>query len=116
MDEISLSDLEIHCRVGVTEAERLQPQRLLIGLQIGFPLARAARTDRLTDTINYQAVALAVLRLAQERQWNLIETVAGDIARLVLNEFKAKRVTVEVQKFVIPQTRCVSVRITRRSR
>jgi dihydroneopterin aldolase len=43
----------------------------------------------------------------------LIETLASDIAALVLREFGARRVHVEVKKFIIPEARHVSVRISR---
>ena len=113
MDTITLSDLEVDCRVGVTAAERAQPQRLRISLDFEADFSAAARTDALGDTINYQAVAEAVLRLAGQGQWQLIEKLAADIAQLVLDRFQPARVTVEVKKYVIPQAHHVAVRLTR---
>jgi dihydroneopterin aldolase len=113
MDQISLCDLEVSCRVGVTEAERAQPQRLLISLEIMCDCRRAAASDRLADTIDYYTVAQRLLGFGRDRQWSLIETLASDIAQLVLDEYRASRVTVEVKKFAIPQARHVSVRLTR---
>jgi hypothetical protein len=43
----------------------------------------------------------------------LIETLAVDLARMIIGEFGAKTVTVEVKKFVISQARHVSVSVTR---
>ena len=54
-----------------------------------------------------------LLTLGQGRSWKLIETLASDIAALVLREFGARRVHVEVKKFIIPEARHVSVRIVR---
>ena len=39
--------------------------------------------------------------------------VAVDLAQVLLEEFRPRSVTVEVKKFVIPQARHVSVRVTR---
>jgi FolB domain-containing protein len=113
MDQIIVSDLEVRCRVGVTEAERAQPQRLLISLEMEHDVSRAAATDDLTQTVDYYAVAQRVLSLGEDRQWKLIEALAAEIARLVLDEFQSRRVTVEVKKFVLPQARHVAVRLTR---
>ncbi len=113
MDEIIISDLEVSYRVGVTELERRQPQRLLISVEMGFDLSRAAATDNLRDTIDYYAVAQRLLHFGDDCQWELIETVAVDIARMVLEEFRADEATIEVKKFVIPQARHVAVRVTR---
>jgi dihydroneopterin aldolase len=45
--------------------------------------------------------------------WKLIETLAVDIAQMILEEFGPRSVAVEVKKFIIPQARHVSVRVTR---
>ncbi len=113
MDTITLSDLEVECRVGVTEAERAQPQLLRISLELQADLSAAARTDALGDTLDYQAVAEAVVRRCRQGQWQLIEKLAGDLAQLVLDQFEPARVMVEVKKYVIPHARHVSVRLTR---
>ena len=113
MDIISLNELEVDCRVGVTAAERAQPQRLRISLELETDFSDAARSDALEDTINYQAVADAILHLARQGQWQLIEKLAADIADLILTEFRPVAVTVEVKKFPIPQARHVSVKVTK---
>ncbi|MBI5386746.1 MAG: dihydroneopterin aldolase [Verrucomicrobia bacterium] len=112
MDRITLCDLEVFYRVGVTEAERAQPQRLLLTVEMEHDLAPAAASDRLADTIDYFAVTQRLLRLGEGRHWELIEAVAGDIAQLVLRDFRAQRVSVEVKKFVLPQARYVSVHLS----
>jgi len=43
----------------------------------------------------------------------LIETLAEDIATMILNDFDAARVQIEVRKFIIPQTRYVGVKLLR---
>jgi dihydroneopterin aldolase len=45
--------------------------------------------------------------------WKLIETLAVDLAQMILEDFGPRRVTVEVKKFIIPQARQVSVRVAR---
>jgi dihydroneopterin aldolase len=53
------------------------------------------------------------VRFGEGRNWKLIETLAVDLAAMILREDKPERVSVEVKKFVIPQARWVSVRIQR---
>lgn len=114
MDTITLADLEVFYRVGVTEAERAQPQRLLVTLELAHDLAPAHVSDALADTIDYARLAERVIQFGQGRQWALIETLAADLAGMVLAEFGPRSVAVEVKKFVIPQARYVSVRLRRR--
>jgi dihydroneopterin aldolase len=112
--KISIVDLEVFCRVGVPDAERARPQRLLLTVEMESDFSKAAKTDSITDTIDYFAVSQRLLKFGEGRSWKLIEKLAADIADTILSEFKPRGVTVEVKKFIIPQARYVSVVITRR--
>lgn len=113
-DTIIIEDLELRLQVGVPEAERALPQRLLVHLELEHDLRAAAETDDLRRTVDYYAVTRRLLDLGHGgRSWKLIETLASDIASLVLQEFKVGAVTVEVRKFILPETRHVAVRLRR---
>ena len=107
--KISIVDLEVFYRVGVPDAERAQPQRLLLTVEMESAFAAAAKSDSLADTIDYFAVTQRLLKLGEDREWKLIEKLAADVADTVLSEFKPQSITVEVKKFPIPEARCVSV-------
>src|ERR1700690_615537 len=112
--KISIVDLEVFYRVGVPEAERAKPQRLLLTVEMDFDFSAAARSDDISDTIDYFAVSQRLLKFGEGRSWKLIEKLAADIADMVLSEFKPHSVTVEVKKFPIPEARYVSVIVTRK--
>jgi 7,8-dihydroneopterin aldolase/epimerase/oxygenase len=101
-------------RVGVPDAERAQPQRLLLTVEMESDFSAAAKTDSIADTIDYFAISQRLLKFGDGREWKLIEKLATDIADTILAEFKPAGVTVEVKKFVIPQARHVSVSLTKK--
>jgi len=113
MSQISIVDLEVFYRVGVPDAERAQPQRLLLTVELESDFAAAATSDSICDTIDYYAVTQKLLKFGEGREWKLIEKLAADICDLILVEFKPPAVTVEVKKFIIPQARHVAVSLTR---
>lgn len=113
MDKIKIVDLEVAYPVGVTEEERARPQRLLITVEMEHDFKNAVSADNLADTIDYNAVCQRLLRFGDGCHWQLIETVAADIATMVMDEFRAKAVAVEVKKFVIPEAAHVSVLLHR---
>jgi FolB domain-containing protein len=113
MDTITLSDLEVQYHIGVTEEERARPQRLLLTLNLTHDFTAAIASDNLAETIDYASLAQALLRFGEGCHWALIETLAADIAVMVLDDFRPASVTVEVKKFVIPQARHVAVSLTR---
>jgi len=111
MDYICIHDLEVRYRVGVTDLERAQPQRLTLTVEMACDFSRL--DDQLERTIDYQAVCTRLLDFGRGQSWKLIETLAEELAGMILREFKPANVAVEVKKFVIPQAASVSVRITR---
>lgn len=113
MDTITLCDLEVRYRVGVTAAERAQAQRLLISIEMASDFRKVAGSDDLGDTMDYAALCQRLHRFGDDRQWQLIETLAVDVAEMVLADFAPPKVAVEVKKFVIPEARFVGVRTTR---
>ena len=114
MSKISIVDLEVFYHVGVPDAERAQPQRLLLTVEMEFDFSTAAKSDGIADTIDYFAVSQRLLKFGEGRSWKLIEKLAADIADAILTGFKPASVTVEVKKFVIPQARHVAVTLTKR--
>ena len=113
MAKISIVDLEVFYRVGVPDAERANPQRLLLTVEMETDFAAAAASDGIADTVDYFAVTRRLLKLGEGREWRLIEKLATDIADTVLGEFQPQAVTVEIKKFIIPQARHVSVTLTK---
>ncbi len=113
MSFITIVDLEVFYRVGVTDEERAQPQRLLLTIDIKFDFTSAAVSGRLGRTVDYAEVSKQLIRLGENRNWKLIESVATDIANKLLAEQHPESVTVEVKKFSVPEARYVSVSLTR---
>jgi FolB domain-containing protein len=112
-DTISIRDLEVFFCVGVPDEERAQPQRLLVSIEMEHDFSACVADDDLRDTIDYFAVSERVRQFGDGAHWKLIETLALDLAQMILDDFQPRRVTVEVKKFIIPQAQHVSVRVTR---
>ena len=68
MSRISIVDLEVFYRVGVPDAERAQPQRLLLTVEMEFDFSAAAKTDSIADTIDYFAVSQRLLKFGDGRK------------------------------------------------
>ncbi len=113
LGKIVICDLEVFFLVGVPDAERAHPQRLLLSVEMAYDFSAAAAGDDLGGTIDYQAVASRLLEFGEGRSWKLIETLATDIAQMILADFKPHSVRVEVKKFVLPRAKYVSVSVER---
>ncbi len=112
-DIISITGLEVFYRVGVPEAERAEPQRLLLNIELQADFSAAAQSDAIADTVDYYAVTQRLLHFGVDREWKLIEKLAADIAAAILAEFAVQSVAVQVKKFIIPQAQFVAVSLSR---
>lgn len=113
MDVIRIRELEVFYRIGVPEEERAQPQRLLLNIELESDFAKAAATDDLRHTIDYFDLTRRLLEFGKDREWRLIEKLAADIAEFIIADFRPHSVTVEVRKFILPETRFVSASVRR---
>ncbi len=87
MDIIFIRDLCIETLIGVYPHERRSRRTLLLDLELGADIRPAAATDRLDDTLNYQAVAQRVSEFAAASRCQLVETLGEGIAELLQREF-----------------------------
>jgi dihydroneopterin aldolase len=97
-DTIFLHDLRIKTIVGIWEWERRIRQTVSIDLEMGADIRKAARTDRIEDALDYKQIAKRVQQFVQDSSYQLVETLAENIATVVLREFDVPWITVRVNK------------------
>ena len=112
-DRIVIREMEIQCRIGVPDEERAEPQALRVTIEMDVDTAPSAKTDSIEQTVDYFLVYQRVHTLSGARPRKLIETLAEEISQMVLGEFQVKTVLVRIDKFILPNTRAVSVEIQR---
>jgi 7,8-dihydroneopterin aldolase/epimerase/oxygenase len=109
---IVIRDLEVHYHVGVPESERAHPQRLLVSLEMEVDVVQAIEHDDVSMTVDYHQVVQRLLAFGQNRSWKLLETLAWDMGSTVLDEFPVRHLSLEIKKYILPETRYVSVRLS----
>lgn len=98
MDLIYIRDLKIDCVIGVYEWERRVKQTVILDLDLGADIRRAAQTDHIDDTVNYKAVAKRLMAYIGASEFQLVETLAERAAEILLQEFNLPWVRVRVNK------------------
>jgi len=117
MDTIFLRDLRIRTIVGIWEWERRLPQVVSIDLDMATDIRRAAGSDQIADTLDYKAVTRRIKAFVADSRFNLIETMAEQIAGIITTEFDVPWVRVAVHKpWAIRGSRDVGVAIERGAR
>ena len=116
MDIIFLSGLTTECIIGIWDWERRVKQKIVVDLEMGADIRRAAASDRIEDTLDYKRVAKRLLQFVGDSQFQLVETLAERIAELVITEFAVPWVRVRLNKQgAIRGSRDVGILVERRS-
>jgi 7,8-dihydroneopterin aldolase/epimerase/oxygenase len=98
VDRIVLAGMVFSGKHGVSEAERARSQRFSVDIELEADIARAARSDDISDTIDYRRVRAIAKEVIEGESAHLVETLAGRIARKALLMPRVKAVTVKVTK------------------
>ena len=98
MDKIFLDELKIDTIIGIWDWERKIRQTVVIDLEMSADIAKAAATDDVVDTLNYKAVAKRLQAFVGDSSYQLVETLAENIARIIRDEFDVAWVRVKVHK------------------
>jgi dihydroneopterin aldolase len=114
-DRLLIHDLTAECRVGVFDWEQAAPQPIWIDLELAIDAAKAAAQDDIKRAIDYGQLVTSITRYVQGRSFRLLETLAEEVAALVLKEFQTRTVAVRVKKRALPGVDYAAVEVTRSS-
>ena len=104
LDRVALRGLRGFGRHGVLPSERANGQPFLVDVELGLDTRRAAKSDDLTDTVDYAGLADRVVALVEGEPVNLIETLAERIAAMCLENDGVEQVQITVHKPEAPVT------------
>ena len=84
-DVIAIHGLETECVVGVYPHERGTPQPLFIDVELSVDTEAAARSEKLSYSIDYDGLASQLVFLLQSCRFRLLETAAHALCAYLLS-------------------------------
>jgi len=97
-DRIALRGLVVRGNHGVFEHERADGQDFVVDVELDVDTSVAARSDELSDTVDYGTLASAIAKIVGGEPVNLLETLAQRIATACLVDVRVISVEVTVHK------------------
>ena len=94
---ILLSDLTLPCRIGVTEEERAERQRLRFNLQLEVR-PDPPREDRITEVVDYGRLVARIRGVCAEVEFRLLESLSERIAEACFLDERVIGARVRVEK------------------
>ena len=92
---VHVRGLRIEAGIGVYDHEQGRLQTLVVSAVLTLA---PGRVERLSDTVNYEAVAAAARAIAAEGHVGLVETFAQRLALACLDDPRVQRVEVVIDK------------------
>ena len=114
-DKIFIQGLEARCIIGIFDWERKTRQKITVDLEFPADIRKAARRDRIEDTVDYKKIAKYTLSFIEKSKFSLVETLAEKLASDILKKFKLREIKLRLSKpGALRFSKNVGIEITRR--
>ncbi len=87
MDKVFIEGLEIDALIGIYDWERRIRQTLRFDLEMAFDNRVPAARDDIALTLDYKAISKRLVDFVSQSGYGLVETLAEECARIVMQEF-----------------------------
>jgi len=101
-DKIRLVNMSFYGYHGVHSDERRMGRKFYIDVELTLDLKAAGASDDLNRTIDYGGVYGLIREIEGSKQYSLLEALAEEIARRILEQFPAQQVVVRTRKSEVP--------------
>ncbi len=98
MDIVYIRDLRIDTIIGIFDWERKVRQTISIDLEMATDIRSAAATDDIQFALNYKDVSQRLIRLIEDSEFELVETMAETVAKTVREEFNVPWLKMRLSK------------------
>lgn len=114
MDTVFIQGLSVEAVIGVYDWEKQIKQQLIYDIELETCISKAAKTDELAYTLDYEAISNRVMEHTRKTKVELLETLIEQVAQIILTEFQVKKVTITLHKpGAVEAAKSVGIRITR---
>ena len=94
---VLLSDLTLPCRIGVTEEERAERQRLRFNITLEVR-PKAPREDKITEVVDYGPLVAKIREVCAQVEFRLLESLAEQVAIACFFDVRVLCARVRVEK------------------
>lgn len=98
MDKVFIKGLEVEGIIGIFQWEREVRQVISVDIEMDFDNKNAAKSDSIEDALNYKLVGKRITSFIKDSKFQLVETLAENISKIILKEFPVTTVKVTLSK------------------
>ncbi|MBT3436961.1 MAG: dihydroneopterin aldolase [Oceanospirillaceae bacterium] len=98
MDTVYVHGLTVETVIGIFDWEREIKQKVVLDIEMAVDISPSAATEDIDRTVSYKDVSDRLTQFVQVSEFLLVETMAEEIAALVLSEFPVPFVRIKLGK------------------
>jgi FolB domain-containing protein len=98
MAKITINNLKVKARIGIEPRELKAAQEVVLNISYEYDARQAARTDDIQVAVDYQAMAERITGHLKRSRFNLLETMASEVVKLVMTDKRVRAASVTVTK------------------
>ena len=111
---VFVRDLEMMALIGIYEHEKVDPQRIIVNIDLSVSEGYGPQGDDIGHVVSYEIVVKKVEQIIADGHINLVETLCEKIAAACLKDKRVMAARVRVEKpDIIRNARSVGVEIER---
>ena len=98
MDTIYIHNYTVTAKHGYYKEEHAKSQRFILNIEVSCDLSTAGSTDNIKETLNYEYIRNHAHGVLMKSPHNLLESLAGEIAEILLAHPKVLSIRVDISK------------------
>lgn len=98
MDIIFINKLTIFTFIGIYDWEKLIKQKLIFDIEMSWNNSETLISNSITHCLNYAEVSDFIINYLHNKHFSLIETLAHEVAIILMNTFKIKWIRIKIIK------------------
>jgi len=102
MGKLILNNMKFYGYHGVGSFEKDNGGQFEVDLEMEFDMTAAMQTDNIEDTLDYTRVHKMISKVIENRKYNLLETLAGNILKTLFAEVDVDKAKVYLRKKYVP--------------
>ena len=98
MDIVFIKDLQIETVIGIYDWERKIRQTVSLDIEMAADIKKAAKSDKIDDALSYKDVAKRLIEFVEKSEYELVESLAEEVCRIIRDEFDVPWVRLTLHK------------------
>ena len=113
--KILINELILDLKLGYYDFEKEKSQKVKFSLEIDYEDKKPTNDKDIKSIVNYAQVVKLISKLAKNKHYNFLETLAEDVFDVLFKDKRIAKITLKIEKLeIIKECASVGIQITKK--